>query len=156
SFLVSTKVSRLCALCVVIVGLGLLGCTGQHNSSPIRLVIARESPSSHVTFQRSEVSSASLGNSLSALWVDPGGKRGWAVGDSVVVLHYAGMRWQRDNTASAASGGNNLWGLWMDPGGKRGWAAGARGLVLRYDGMRWRRDDTASGASGGKTLRAFW
>src|ERR1039458_4489918 len=145
-----------CALLAILVGAGLANCGRDRNFSNIKLEPVPNPPSGIPMFRCDPVSGASCGNQLRAMWLDAEGRRGWAVGDSGVVLHYDGTRWQRDDTASAASGGKDPRAMWLDAEGRRGWAVGVSGVVLHYDGTRWQRDDTASAASGGKQLRAMW
>jgi len=111
------------------------------------------SPAGPLTFHCEEP--ASCGESLSALWLDDGESKGWAVGGGGVVLHYDGTKWMRDDVASAASGGKSLSALWMDPTGSKGWAVGEDGVVLLYDGMKWTPDEAASAATAGYGLSGF-
>src|ERR1039458_5417931 len=134
-----------CALLAILVGAGLANCGRDRNFSNIKLEPVPNPPSGIPMFRCDPVSGASCGNQLRAMWLDAEGRRGWAVGDSGVVLHYDGTRWQRDDTASAASGGKDLRAMWLDAEGRRGWAVGESGVVLHYDGTRWQRDDTRGG-----------
>src|SRR5260370_27136055 len=100
--------SRSCASFLIVAAVGLSSCTGQRNSPTIKLAIAPDSPPGPLIFRCASPSGASCGKHLLALWLNVEGKRGWAVGQSGVVLRYDGTRWQRDDTASGASGGNAL------------------------------------------------
>lgn len=105
------------------------GCIG--HSATITLSPAPGSPPDPTIFQCSPASGAACGQSLSALWLDPRGERGCAVGNDGVVLRYEYSRWKRDDAAFADSGGDKLNSLWLDPNGDCGWAVSGGGEVFR-------------------------
>jgi hypothetical protein len=110
------------------------GCSG--HSATITLSPAPGSPPDPTIFQCSPAGAAAGGQSLSALWLDAKGDRGWAVGDNGVILRYEYSQWKRDDAASGAGSAGKLSALWLDRKGERGWAVGSDGVVLRYEYSR--------------------
>lgn len=79
---------------------------------------------------------------MSAIWISPDGKDGWADGEGAT-LRWNGNKWREvdGSEAYSQSGQKVPWGtvkcIHMRPDGKIGWAVGKHGQFSRYAGGQW-------------------
>ncbi len=96
-------------------------------------------------------------NYLLALWIDPKGSEGWAMGANGNIIRYnRESGWHYDELPCLVTGAN-LSSLWLDADGNHGWAVGDGGVILHYNRQKgWQQDKIASSESNKKALRALW